>query len=266
MLKNLPSLAQKRQPLGMEPKDPLQFKFNTHTVKDFSTPFYSGMIEAEPIILTPQEEGRAMKRYLNSQGDKYPVGTIVGAGDHPKEATPEQIEQFRKNREEIVPPMVKQDIRSQGGIFHGKHNLNREYRRKLGKKKAEEFIQETYDYDVWVGNPRRRADMMQRKLDKKMKCDIAYAVKQPAPHDAKARWIVRSRANMDNPEVDYVGYPDPIRHPYRTRKERDGIEYETIESSMAREEVLKHVPMRSFKARRSLYNYQKYKNYERGKK
>ena len=265
MLKNLPSLAHKKEPLGMEPKDPLKFKFDTHTVKDFSTPFYSGMIEAEPIILTPQEEGRAMKRYLNSKGDEYPVGTIVGAGDYPKEATDADLERFKREREKIVPPMVKKDIKRHGGIFHGKHNLNREYQRKVGKKRAEEFVQDTYDYDVWVSNPRKRADRMQGRLDRRMKCDIAYAVKQPAPHDAKARWIVRSRANMDNPEVDYVGYPDPIRHPYRTRKEK-GIEYETIESSMAREEVLKHVPMRSFKARRSLYNYQKFKNYERGRK
>ena len=241
----------------------MQLKIGGSGFPSVTTPFYSGMIEAEPIQLTPQEESKLMDRYVESKGDTRPVGSIIGSGDHQNNPTQEDIERFRMERNKIVPPAVKEDIKKRGGIFHGKHNLNKQYQRRLGKTKASQFIQETYDYDVWVGDPLSRADNMQRKLDQKMKCDIAYAVKQPAPKDSKSRWIVRSRANDDNPEVDYVGYPDPTQHPYRTVSRR-GIEYETIESSMAREEVLKHVPMRSFKARRALYNYQQFKHYERG--
>lgn len=258
MLENLPNFAMKK-------KNTFKLQRDEKIDVSGSNLFFSGMLEAEPTVLTPQEESKLMDRYIKSQGDEYPVGTIVGVGDHPVEATEEDLEKFKQKRDTVIPPMVKKDIKTKGGIFHGKHNLNREYVKRLGEQEAKPFIQETYDFDVWVGNPSKRADQMQKKLDNKMKCDIAYAVKQPAPHDSKARWIVRSRSNMENPEVDYVGYPDPIQHPYRTRKQ-GGIEYETMESSMAREEVLKNVPVRSFKARRSLYVYQKYKAYERNKK
>jgi hypothetical protein len=244
------------------PKANQKLKFDFHSVKEVSMPFYSGLSEAEPIVLTPQEESKLIDRYESIVEDKYPVGTVVGDGDYPKKATPEKIEEFRIMRESIMEPIVTKDVRIKGGIYHGKHNINREYTNRLGKRKAEELVDDTYDYDVWVKAPYSRANAMQKKIDKKMKCDMAYAVKQPKPMDTKARWIVRSRANDDHPEVDYVSYPDPFIHPIRTYKQ-NGIEYETLESSVAREETLKYMPMRSVKARKSLYRYHKYKSLEK---
>ena len=220
------------------------------------------ILEYKPTIkLSKSEYKKLKKRYNKSKSDDLPVGTVIGKGDYPVQPSYSDIVKFRQNRDRIVPPLVKSDIKKHGGIFHGRHNLNQEYKRLLGSK-AQPFLKETYDFDVWVSNPMKRAERMQHLLDLKAGCDIAYAVKQPAPRDAKSRWVVQSRANYEKPEVDYVSYPDPDKHPYRTVK-HDGIEHETLESSIAREYVLLQHPGRGSKARKTINNYIRFKNYQK---
>lgn len=210
------------------------------------------------IVLSPEEESKLMDRYERTKKDHHPVGHRIGDGDH-RAPTLEEIHQFVSEREQIVRPLVKEDLKEHGGVFHGKHNVNRIYRRELGVDEHP-IIEDTYDYDIWVGDSLKRAYKMQKKIDNHVGFDITYAEKQPAPHDAKARWAVKSRGVEDKPEVDYVTYPNPIEHPYKTEVDEEGIEYETLESSMAREKQLsRSCPMRQFKSMRNLQNYREFK-------
>jgi len=258
---NAPDIRQKKFRFKLSSLPNTSINFGGSSFASTVSPLTLGRT-AEPVQLTPEEESKLMDRYERTVKDAYPVGHKVGYGDA-RQPTPEQLHHFSQNRDSIIKPLVKKDIKQKGGVFHGKHNVNRIFRKELGTSEHP-LIEDTYDYDVWVGDPYHRADSMQEQLDKEMKCDIAYAVKQPAPHDARARWVVKSRAQEDKPEVDYVSYPNPIEHPYKTTK-KDGIEYETLESAMAREEQLqRQTPMRYFKSRRNLEKYKMYKHIKGG--
>lgn len=217
---------------------------------------------AGKLELSPEEESLLIDRYNRTQPDEHSVGTIIGDGDA-KPPTSDCLRKFAEMRDQFLPPIVKSDTKELGGIFHGKHNINRIYKRDLGEN-SQQILRDTYDYDIWVESPIRRADRMQKKLDNHMGCDIAYAKKEISPRDAKSRWVVKSRGTEDKHEVDYVSYPDPIIHPYRTEMV-DGIECETLDSAMAREEdIKKQVPMRYFKSAHNLQDYRQYKKMKGG--
>ena len=214
-------------------------------------------------ILSDKDMKKLQKRYDDSTAHpEKQIGERIGYNEANKvEPTVEELENFKENREKYMNKLVTSDVKRHKGILHGKHNLNYLYKRDLGKK-AELYgiIKETYDYDVWVSDPMKRADRMQDKIDRKMKCDIAWAEKTNNPRDAKSRWVVKTKATPTrSEEVDYVSYPNPKMHPYQTRK-INGLERETLLSSAARDKQILHgsVPMLQHKAPDRLENYQMY--------
>ena len=166
--------------------------------------------------------------------------------------------------------LVYKDLRRRGGILHGKQNFNAQVKKRLGEKRAEQqgILADTYDYDVWVGDSKKRAVKMQDMIDKKMRCDIAWAEKRQRPEPSKERWVVKTNATpRGKVEVDYTTYPNPYLHPYKTVL-INGIRHETLHSwaSRDRDIILSNDLIRIPKA---LERLKKYKNYvsllERGK-
>lgn len=207
--------------------------------------------------MTPQQESRIIDRYEKTELDEYPVGTKIGVGDAPT-PTREQIEHFKANREKIMEDLVKKDVKRNKGIVHGKRMANRFYEKQLGHETAKEHELSipTQDWDVWVRRPISRADRMQQTIDRRIGADVAYAKKEISPQDSKSRWTVRTRESED-PDVDYVAYPDPFMHPYESEKE-NGIRYETMKSFLARAKALQYQPFRFSKAYADLQRWKHY--------
>ena len=216
-------------------------------------------------IISKKEMNKLEKRYESSVNHpEKQIGTRIGYNEANKpEPTIEEIEKFKEERNKVMNKFVTSDVRKHKGILHGKHNLNYLYKKELGKK-AETYglIDETYDYDVWVRDPMKRANRMQDRIDRRYGCDMAWAEKTNNPRDAKSRWIVKTKATQSTKEeVDYVSYPDPKMHPYQTRKV-NGLERETLLSSASRDKQILHgsVPMLQHKAPKRLERYQIYRD------
>lgn len=196
-----------------------------------------------------------------------PMGRITGRGDGPV-CSREQIERYEKHWEEILPPKVVKQVKRKGGVIHGSWSVNQQ----VGPR----FSRKVKDVDIWVKQPKERAEEMENEIDRCIGCDIAEVKEEiiardpnrmvslgplrEKPASQHTRAYVKIRRGTDVGGADYSTFPDePPEGKIKLRtKKFNGVQHETLQGAYERALNLRMRPLRSAKASRDIKRIEKY--------
>ena len=158
------------------------------------------IIEREKDFAKVQKEN---KKDMTGALSLKPTTSIVGMNDYPTKPTQKHFAKYRENRKQILEPLVEKSAKKHNSVMHGRHNVNFWFEHLLGSKIAKEkgFVKDTYDYDVWVYDAKKRAVDMQHQIDSAVGADIAYAKKEVSPKETLSRWVVHIKDKQDKPKM-----------------------------------------------------------------
>ena len=120
------------------------------------------------------------------------------------------------NRDRLVKKPVERLSRKHGDVIYGRHAVN--------KLLGPGYHRDTYDYDVYSKNPRSHAVMVENRIDRGTKSNLAYV--EPARIDmyGKTKTVYRVKVRpYDTGEVDFNRMPSDVRY-----VKKNGVRYETI--------------------------------------
>jgi len=170
-----------------------------------------------------------------------PVTKISGQNDAPK-CSLEQIQNYRKNKEKILPPEVIRSVRKHRDVLHGGRSLNM----LLPKK----YHRHTEDFDVYSKKPRIRADEIEDYIDKRCGCDMAYVKSSVVPNvsgvedELMSADIHRVVTHLQtDAEVDYMTTPKNLPVTFHR-----GIRHEKLTEALRKAKKGLTQPMRMAKA------------------
>jgi len=187
---------------------------------------------------------------MNWQG-KARFDLLPDAGNQP-EPTPEKIEYYKRNRQHIVPPIVKSSLRRHPqDVLHGSQSLN---------MLLPSFPREPGDWDMYSPKEKERALALESAIDRKVGADIASTVyieipkatfggfqkKDDSEDDmSKNLYRVITPHVSNDAEIDVMDKPPnlpTVRH--------NGITHESLESQYKKSVRRQHMqPMKASKAR-----------------
>lgn len=178
-----------------------------------------------------------------------------------KRCSREQVNDYVKNWERILPPRIVRSIKKHHDVLHGARSVNMI----VGPK----YSRTTKDFDIYSKQPCDRAEEIENEIDKACGCDMAYVHRQPIPkmnmftpedpYSAKEVYIIKTVPSQ-NGEVDYMLLPRGL--PTHTK---DGIRHEDLREAYRKAKRNIMHPMRSAKATKDIRRIEAYWR-SRGKK
>jgi len=147
---------------------------------------------------------------------------LPNASKYKNQPTRNQINEYQKNKEEILDPIVIKSLkRHPADVLHGSQSLHMII---PGSRKP-------VDWDLYSSQEEKRALALEKSLDEKMKADIAYTEQGKFPKVPESNTLNPTKlyhvkvVGITDPQIDVMDKPKNL-----PTFSYEGITHETLES------------------------------------